>query len=125
MNATGTELLDRFDRIQAPDRKGAMEKDGRKSEALRFILRLLMSRGSSGGRSGNICSAKRTHGIERTFKGPNLGQCAERAHFNTRCASTAICSDFWSWNLIQMTGERAKCNRGRANEYKERLFLNK
>ena len=31
MNATGTELLDRFDRIQAPDRKGAMEKDGRKS----------------------------------------------------------------------------------------------
>jgi len=27
-----------------------------------------------------------------------------------------------SWNLIQVTGERAKCNRGRAyNEYKKRF----
>ena len=31
VNATGIKLLDRFGRIQAPDRKGAMGKDRRKS----------------------------------------------------------------------------------------------
>ena len=32
MNATGTELLDRFGSVQAPDRKGAVGKDRRKSD---------------------------------------------------------------------------------------------
>ena len=36
------------------------------------------------------------------------------AHFNASCASTAVCPDFRSWNLIQVTGEKAKCNRGKA-----------
>ena len=31
MNATGIELLDRFGRVQAPDRKAAVGKDRRKS----------------------------------------------------------------------------------------------
>ena len=31
MNATGTELLDWFGRVQAPDRKEAMKKDRHKS----------------------------------------------------------------------------------------------
>jgi len=31
-----------------------------------------------------------------------------------------------NWNLIQVPGERAKCNRGRAyNEYKESCQINK
>ena len=44
MNATGTELLHRFGRVQSPDRKGAMEKDANR-EALCFVLWLLTSRG--------------------------------------------------------------------------------
>ena len=45
------------------------------------------------------------------------------AHFNARCVSTSICLSFRSWNLIQVIGERAKCNRGEAyNKYKERFF---
>ena len=31
ISATGTELLDQFGRVQAPDRKGAVGKDRRKS----------------------------------------------------------------------------------------------
>jgi len=33
VNAIGTELLDRFDCVQAPDHKGAVRKDRRKSRS--------------------------------------------------------------------------------------------
>jgi len=36
-NAIGTELLNRFSRVQAPDLKGAVGKDANR-EALRFVL---------------------------------------------------------------------------------------
>jgi len=45
VNAKGTELLDRVDRIQTPDRKGAVGKTDANRKALRFVLRIL-SRGS-------------------------------------------------------------------------------
>ena len=65
-------MLDRFGRVQVSHRKGAVGKD-RNREALRFVLRLLSSRGSNGGRSGNLCScsAKRTHESDVLLKGPN------------------------------------------------------
>ncbi|KYN39721.1 hypothetical protein ALC56_05900 [Trachymyrmex septentrionalis] len=47
-------------------------------------------------------------------KGPNWVSVPRGAHFNASCASTAVCLDFRSWNLIRVTGEKAKCNRGRA-----------
>jgi len=34
ISATGTELLDQFGRVQAPDRKGAVGKDQCKSEGI-------------------------------------------------------------------------------------------
>ncbi|KYN31836.1 hypothetical protein ALC56_13975, partial [Trachymyrmex septentrionalis] len=89
----GTELLDRFGRVRAPERKGAVGKDRRKS----------------GG-----ASLRHEAPNEPRVKGPNWVSVPRGAHFNASCASTAVCPDFRSWNLIQVTGERAKCNRGRA-----------
>lgn len=52
------------------------------------------------------------------FKGHKLGQCATRAHFNTRCISAFVCLVFRLWDLIYVTGE--SINRGRTrDEYKE------
>ncbi|KYN43261.1 hypothetical protein ALC56_02325, partial [Trachymyrmex septentrionalis] len=87
----GTELLDRFGRARVPDREGAVGKDRRKS----------------GGASLRPEAPNEP-------KGPNWVSVPRGAHFNANCASTAVCPDFRSWNLIQVTGERAKCNRGRA-----------
>jgi len=118
-----TQLLDRFGCVQGPDRKGAMGKDRRKSRGNRFILRLLMSRGSNGGRSENLnsCSVKR---VERTFslKDPNWVSVPRRCTLTPE-VPVRPCPGFRSWNLIQVIGERAKCNRGRTyNKYKERFF---
>ncbi|KYN42702.1 hypothetical protein ALC56_02879, partial [Trachymyrmex septentrionalis] len=89
----GTELLDRFGRVRAPDRKGAVGKDRRKS----------------GGASLRL-EAPNEPGV----KGPNWVSVPRGAHFNASCASTAVCLGFRSWNLIRVTGEKAKCNLGRA-----------
>jgi len=53
-NATETEL-DRFSRVQAPDHKGAVEKDRRKSEGT-SLRPVGPNRESNGGRSGNLNS---------------------------------------------------------------------
>ncbi|KYN39571.1 hypothetical protein ALC56_06065, partial [Trachymyrmex septentrionalis] len=94
----GTESLNRFGRVQAPDRKGVVEKDRRKSEGASLRP-----------------EAPNEPGVGRTSKkGPNWVSVPKGAHFNASCASTAVCPDFRSWSLIQVTGERAKCNHGRA-----------
>ena len=69
VNAAGTKLLDRFGHIRALNRKGAVRKN-RKSEGIRFVLWLLTSWKSNGGRSEtylNSYSAKRTYESDVLF----------------------------------------------------------
>ena len=56
VNATGTELLDLFGRVQTPDCKGTVEKTNRKT--LHFVLWLLTSWESNRGpnENRNSCS---------------------------------------------------------------------
>ncbi|KYN45028.1 hypothetical protein ALC56_00502, partial [Trachymyrmex septentrionalis] len=65
----GTELLDRFGRVQVPDRKGAVEKDRRKSSGTSLRPEAPNEPGIEGG-NGNLCScsAKRTYESASTFK---------------------------------------------------------
>ncbi|KYN33656.1 hypothetical protein ALC56_12028, partial [Trachymyrmex septentrionalis] len=57
-------------RVQALDRKGAVGKYRRISGSASLRPKAPNER-SNGGRSGNLCSAKRTHESDVLLKGPN------------------------------------------------------